>query len=59
MQLRRMRHELGWSTAPKLEQILIERIVQTWLRLYWLELMEAQSSNRTQELINHQTNRIE
>ena len=57
--LKQMRSELGWHTSPKFEQILIERIVQTWLRLHWLELIEAQAENRSSTLLNDDAIRIE
>lgn len=29
--LHEMRQELGWETSPRMEQILLDRIVLTWL----------------------------
>ena len=57
--LERMRAEFGWSESPKLEQILIERICQTWLYLHWLELADAQSKDRAIDLAKHESERIE
>lgn len=57
--LERMRAEFGWSESPKLEQILIERVCQTWLYLHWLELADAQSKDRAIDLVKHESERIE
>ena len=45
-QLRTMRKDLGWAHAPRMEQVLIERVVQTWLYLHMIEIRQAQSSIR-------------
>ena len=37
--MKRMRIEHGWSESSALERILIERIVGTWLDLYFAELV--------------------
>ena len=37
--MKRMRIEHGWSESSALERILIERIVATWLDLYFAELV--------------------
>ena len=42
-QLRTMRKDLGWAHAPRMEQVLIERVVQTWLYLHMIEIRQAQS----------------
>ena len=42
-QLRTMREDLGWAHAPRMEQVLIERVVQTWLYLHMIEIRQAQS----------------
>ena len=42
--LTRMRAEFGWDGAPKLERVLIERIVQTWLSLNFAEISNAQAT---------------
>ncbi len=57
--LDRMRAELGWNESPKLERILIERVCQTWLYLHWLEMVDAQSKNRSINLAKHESERIE
>lgn len=57
--LSQMRAELGWKDSPKLEQILIERVCQTWLYLHWLEMADAQAKNRPMELAKHESARIE
>ncbi len=54
-----MRVELGWSSASKLERILIERVCQTWLYLHWLELADVQSANRSTSQVKHESERIE
>jgi len=40
--MKQMRVELGWDESSALERILIERIVATWLDLYFAELVCAQ-----------------
>jgi hypothetical protein len=57
--LNQMRDELEWNTSPKLERILIERVCQTWLCLHWLEMADAQSKNRSLDLVKHESERIE
>ena len=57
--LDQMRAELGWNESPKLERILIERVCQTWLYLHWLEMVDAQSKNRSIDLVKHESERIE
>jgi len=42
--LTRMRAEFGWDGAPKLERVLIERIVQTWLSVNLAEISNAQAA---------------
>ncbi len=42
--LTRMRTEFGWDGAPKLERVLIERIVQTWLSVNFAEIANAQAT---------------
>ena len=37
--MKKMRKELGWDESSALERILIERIVATWLDLYFAELV--------------------
>ena len=57
--LDRMRAELGWNESPKLERILIERVCHTWNYLHWLEMVDAQSKNRSINLARHESERIE
>jgi len=57
--LNRMRVELGWNTAPKLERILIERVCQTWLFLHLLELASKQSTATPVGLAEYEERRIE
>jgi len=42
-----MRAEFGWNGAPKLERVLIERIVQTWLSVNFAEIANAQTPKCT------------
>lgn len=48
--LETMRAELGWDSSPKLEQVLIERVVQTWLSLHLIESGDAQAGSRTRTI---------
>lgn len=57
--LDQMRAELGWNESPKLERILIERVCQTWLYLHWLEIAGVQSMNKSIDLTNHESERVE
>lgn len=57
--LNRMRGELGWNTAPKLERILIERVCQTWLFLHLLEMASMQAEATTVGLAEYADRRIE
>lgn len=40
--MKQMRVELGWGESSALERILIERIVATWLDLYFAEVVQNQ-----------------
>ncbi|MBX3421532.1 MAG: hypothetical protein KF752_08250 [Pirellulaceae bacterium] len=57
--LEQMRTELGWNESPKLERILIERVCQTWLYLHWLEMVDAQSMNRSIDRVKYESERVE
>ena len=37
--MKRMRKQIGWDESSSLERPLIERIVATWLDLYFAELV--------------------
>ena len=45
--MRQMRAELDWTESSALERILIERIVATWLDVYFAELVCNQSKGRS------------
>ena len=40
-----LRKELGWNDSPRIEQLLIERVVLSWLGLHWAEILSAQATN--------------
>ena len=40
--MRQMRVELGWTESSEMERILIERIIATWLDLYFAEVVYYQ-----------------
>ena len=54
-----MRDELGWDSSPKLERVLIERVVQTWLNLHWIETVDAQAGSRPIPVEKHDAARVE
>ncbi len=43
--LDQMRLDLGWNKSNKLEQMLIERVVLSWLYLHLFELVSIQTSS--------------
>ncbi len=57
--LHEMREELGWETSPRMEQILIDRVVLTWLYVHMLELQLAQTENLSNSRIKLFELRIE
>jgi hypothetical protein len=57
--LERMREDLGWHGSPRIEQLLIERVVLTWLQLHAAELAQAQSPQQNLRLARFIDERIE
>jgi precorrin isomerase len=41
--MKQLREDLGWSNSPRIEQMLIERIVLAWQYLHWAKLMNTQA----------------
>jgi hypothetical protein len=41
--MKQLREDLGWSNSPRIEQMLIERIVLAWQYLHWAELMNTKA----------------
>lgn len=57
--LLRMRTDLGWEASPRLEQLLIERVVLTWLQLHLAELAQAQSTSQHRPSSRYMDERID
>lgn len=56
--LARMRRELAQGGATAIERMLIERVVQTWLQLQLLEMLESQTINQPLELEQYREGKI-
>jgi hypothetical protein len=57
--MRQMRAELGWSESSALERILIERVVATWLDVYFAELVCNQSKGDSIHQLKYKQHRID
>lgn len=55
--LGRMRIELGWPTSNAMERLLIERIVQNWLQLHLIEMLNGQADGRTPKQVAYDEER--
>ena len=53
--MKQLREELGWETSPRIEQMLIDRIVLAWQYLHWTELTTTQAGkcSLSQAKYNH------
>jgi hypothetical protein len=56
--LGRMRIELGWPTSNAMERLLIERIVQNWLQLHLIEMLNGQADGRTPKQLVYDEERV-
>ncbi|MDC3224897.1 hypothetical protein OAU26_08190 [Mariniblastus sp.] len=57
--LQEMRQDLGWESSQRMERMLIERVVQTWLYLHMLEAKNAQATSRSFREAKFDDSRIE
>ncbi len=57
--MKQLREELGWETSPRIEQMLIDRMVLAWQYLHWAELMNTQAGKSSQSQAKYNQERID
>ncbi len=57
--LQQQREDLGWHQCSKLERMLIDRVVLTWLYLHLAEMANAQLANQSNAQSKYQELRID
>lgn len=57
--MKQLREDLGWKNSPRIEQMLIERIVLAWQYLHWAELMNTQAGKCSLSQAKYNQERID
>lgn len=57
--MKQLREDLGWETSPRIEQMLIDRIVLEWQYLHWTELTSIQAGKSSLSQAKYNQERID
>ncbi len=57
--MKQLREDLGWKNSPRIEQMLIDRIVLEWQYLHWTELASTQAGKSSQSQAKYNQDRID